>query len=195
MFSRGINTRLNVQAADVVGVLTEDQSVECASNWLARMACINGYCRALVYCDDISIAVISISDCKWFVEHVACDHQSHGSHPRYKKTIDKLRKLGVFPERDNGTCPKCGGPGFISASTKDGRQAIMMAQGIRMFRGIRLSEDGYRPEQLNASSLRGNVDEFLSGVLKVPRDASAGPVGVVPGRAPLFQTEGDNDEG
>jgi hypothetical protein len=185
---------LDVRSSDVLGVLLGKVRAAPVFSLTRKMSCIPGESSAIVYCEGICIAVVVFCGGGFRVDMIACDHHSHGVHPRYEALRERLSALGAGETIHPSDCPKCNGSSFVSADSEPGRMAIMLAQGMQMFRGIRLSEDGYRPEMLNVDSLRGTVGKFLSGVLNVPRDASANsPAGVVTGRAPLTRT-GETDE-
>ena len=174
MNTEGMN-RIEVEPSELAGILTGepmdlDEPV-------------------LLYCDDIDVAIVGPDGLKF----VHCDRPFHGIHPRFadSEAYQKVRRYFKQPKKDK--CDKCAGDGWIDAESSDGLQLVMMANALKMFRGIRLAQDGYKPEQLQLDEARGTVVSFLSG--EHPPRASADGVAGEPGHADFIQQKnGDCNE-
>jgi len=119
-------------------------------------------CELEIVCEEVTIAYAQISGGVFQITDIACDRPEHGVHDRYKCHVDKLIKAGVIPSRVPAECPKCGGSAMIPVDTAEGRKLIVLAQGMMMFKGFRLADDGYQPKPPDVDVLRGSIDEFIN---------------------------------
>lgn len=142
----------------------------------------------LICCDGLDVVIVG-PDGLMFVH---CDRPFHGVHPRFERS-GAYQKVRKYLKRPEGKCDKCAGDRWIDVDSADGHQLIMMANSIKVFRGIRLAQDGYKPEQLQLDEARGTVVSFLSGE-HPPRASADGVIGE-PGHADFIQPKnGDYDE-
>lgn len=112
----------------------------------------------IVRCDGMDICKLVTWEDGYWLSHVACTDICHGVHSRYREVHDRLVDLGVYKNKKPAECELCGGSGFIDADSEIGRKTIAMAQLMMSFRGIRLADDGYKPDQLDMGAteiLRG----------------------------------------
>lgn len=150
-----------IKSSEILDLFLESDSLEKVNNWAKGSTNKNED----VFCEDILIGVVEKTSDKWQLKQIACNDPSHGTHRRYKKYFKKLAKLGFKAENKPAKdCSKCNGSGLIPVNTQEGRQLIMLAQGMMIFRGIVLSYNGYKQQPINIEKLRGTIEEFVSNI-------------------------------
>ncbi len=133
--------------------------------WLVDCEQLETPRRAIIASDGMRIAIIATvpGTYSWQVEAMHCTHQSHGTHRRYDKLYSRLRSL---VELEAPECTECDGSGWIPANTERGRTLLMLAQNFRVYRGVRMADNGYEVETLDASTLRDQVTIFVAAQAK-----------------------------
>ncbi|MCK4792590.1 MAG: hypothetical protein KAV87_53165 [Desulfobacteraceae bacterium] len=163
MFDLSNAKRVNVEPSQLLSVLLgifddtllADWSDSDSQGWL------------LVHCEGTCVAIVEFfigEDCMpdLKLKAIHCDRPVHGVHRRLAESDAYKRVLQYF-KRGDSVCERCGGECWIDIDCPEGRQLIMMADSIKMFRGIRLAENGYRSEQLQPEGPRDMFVSFLSG--------------------------------
>ena len=142
-----------------------------------------------VRCEGVTVCMIQ--DGK--VTHLACDHTSHGVHPRFKAVTDKMvtllgeckAKLGVDLLAEVQGCPKCDGSGWVPMASAAADTTLTAARLLGFYRGIKVG-DGLA---LNPDQVRDTLESFLSSGIVASREmASMRPVSES-GRAHLFKDQ------
>lgn len=148
-----------------------------------------------VHCEGVTVCMVQ--DGK--VTHMACDHTSHGVHPRFKAVTDKMvallgeckAKLGVDLLAEVQGCPKCDGSGWVPMSSAAADTILTAAKMLGFYRGIRVGDGS----SLNPEKLRDTLESFLSSGIVASREmASMRPVGKS-GRAQLFKDQNKDQNG
>lgn len=145
--------------------------------------------RAEVWCCGMPCCRIADGE----VVAVACDHPHHGCHPRHRERYARVRELmGRLGEAVRSECPKCGGNGWLDASTAGARHAMLLSLMMGMWRG-----NAFRPRRLRADQTSGMVQSLLASQLAGA--SSSGPGGIA-ALARAFSTnkgeeDGDGDPG
>jgi hypothetical protein len=121
--------------------------------------------RAVIASDGMRIAIIKTipGTYSWQLDAMHCTHQAHGTHRRYDKLYSRLRSLA---DLEAPRCTECDGSGWIPADTDRGRTLLMLAQNFRVYRGVRMADNGYEVESLDASTLRDQVTMFVAAQAK-----------------------------
>jgi len=115
---------------------------------------------------------------------IACDHPSHGCHPKFKAKYERFRKaMAKLREKSpsiSGPCPKCDGEGWLAPNSPEARHTVLLSMAVGMWRGI-----AFPGKDLSLEELGVTIRAFLSGA--EPGDASSGPTEVAAfGRAKLI---------
>lgn len=98
--------------------------------------------RAVLRCEGVDVALIARHGTGDGVDvlAVACTHPCHGVHPRFAEAAARLRailgeKFGAPRDR---VCGVCGGAAWIGLPSVDANYQIMLAQCLRVWRGVTL---------------------------------------------------------
>ena len=184
--------KINVEPSILLSILVGD--FENVSAVFIDSMCLEKNDLILIRCDDLDVAIVSFGNGQessdLSLKAVHCDRPYHGIHKRFTKS-SAYQKVKKYFKRPDDKCDKCSGDCWIDANSEDGRQLISGANAIKMFRGIRLAEDGYKPEQLQYDKVRDSVVSFLSGE-KIPSASSAAGTTDENGR-PRFNKKSDGE--
>jgi len=114
--------------------------------------------EVIVRCDGIDV-------CRFIdgaLVAVACDHPSHGCHPRFREKYSRLHeimaKLRSAVVTESGPCPKCSGAGWLPAESEEARRVVLLSLMVGMWRGIR-----FTPRSLQAMTGGAMMDAILMG--------------------------------
>lgn len=103
------------------------------------------------------------------LDAIACDHPSHGCHPRFAEDYAKVHQLmAKLKKASSGDCPKCAGAGWLLVHTPEARHTVLLSTIIGMWRGI-----PYRPRGLPFLQAGATMEAVLTG--HEPADASSTP--------------------
>lgn len=115
--------------------------------------------HAVITCQGMDVAVIDNLEDTWRLGKVHCISPSHGTHPRYAELYARLySRMASAPVKP---CNQCDGSGWLEAGDPEANRLIVMSSVVKMYRGIRLEEDGYKPEDIDKGPLFGSVMGFL----------------------------------
>ena len=81
------------------------------------------------YCDGVKVACRNEGE-RW----VACSHQVHEAHPRYRDSFERLR--AIVSADTNVDCPWCGGSGWLPVNNVNARRQADMAKIFKVFKGV-----------------------------------------------------------
>jgi len=110
----------------------------------------------VIVTDGIDVAKIKATATTIGTTHIACDHSCHGCHPRYRELYARL------PKKEYDACPLCKGEKFFPIEHAESQRKIMLANTIRMFRGIALEKDGYTQQAPTREELCAYVGQIAT---------------------------------
>lgn len=145
--------------------------------------------ESLVVCDGINVAKVrpATDSDGWELEAIACDHPSHGVHPRYEEAakllaaqVAKVRERSGFiaPSKP---CDKCDGNGWMEPASSGAQLSVILCGVVRMFRGIEIGAPGPDSGGLSPSAAADTINAFLSAGGMSRHVASPDPTASSPG--------------
>ena len=178
---------IDIAAAQVMGVLKGKPEA---------LDAVDG--ESVVVCEGIDVAKVRPAQDSdgWELVAVACDHPSHGVHPKYREAAAKLeRQLAEVRKRTNfiqpsAPCQKCDGSKWIKPGTPDAQMIVVLAGVVRMFRGITLGPPAPGEGGLSAAGAADTINAFLSAGGESRRVASPDPTVASPGDGRVNFSEG-----
>ncbi len=135
-----------------------------------------GKCELVIRCGEIDVCRYEEGK----LASIACDHPSHGCHPRFRERYAAVHELMAKLKggRPDGPCPKCEDTGWLATNSPAARHTVLLSTMMGMWRGV-----VFKPRPLNQKDLGAMMATFLPGK---PEGASSSPTGVAAsGRAPL----------
>lgn len=115
----------------------------------------------VVTCEEMDVARVKDGQ----VVAIACDHPSHGTHPRYRQAYVSLNRLLVryiplpMPE---SRCETCQGTRWLKPSSEAAVRMVLIAMTCLLFRGIQVRpKDGF-----DMTSNRDTLFRFLREQVK-----------------------------
>ncbi len=122
----------------------------------------------IVRCEDVVVS--RYEDGK--IAAVACDHPTHGCHPRYRERYARVHELLAKLQAKSGDpaapCAKCGGSGWLATDSAEARHAVLLSTLMGMWRGIK-----FKPRGLPMLQAGDTMEAILKG--HKPADASSTP--------------------
>ena len=114
----------------------------------------------VVICEEMIIARVRDGQ----VVGIACDHPSHGAHPRYREAYAKLSALASkhLPPMPKNKCDVCNGTTWLVPSSQGAARMVLMAITCHLFRGIQVTP----PKGFDLTKNRDTLLRFLREQVK-----------------------------